>query len=40
MRGRCLSNRFWSQVFAHQFFTVNETEKNDIIADLFSLLNV
>ncbi len=26
--------RFWSPVFAHHFFTVNETEKNNVIRDL------
>lgn len=26
--------RFWSPVFAHHFFTINETEKNNIIAGL------
>ena len=26
--------RFWSPVFAHHFYTINETEKNNVIRDL------
>ncbi len=36
MAGTVPVYRFWSPVFAHHFFTVNETEKNNVIANLSS----